>query len=88
MHLEPPPPWAPIDMWAAEQKVILSQFILAALNDLPPLPVKVDTGVVLVDTQRGYAWLQLLELMGLRPDSSRAVADAATAAVEPEPAVT
>jgi hypothetical protein len=73
----------PVDAWAAERKVIPSQFILATLNALPPLPVKVETGVVLVDTQRGYAWLQLLELMGLRPDSSRAVTVREQSAPEP-----
>jgi hypothetical protein len=72
MHPEPPAPWIPADIWASERGVTATQFILAAQSDLPPLPVKSEDGVVLVDTHRAFAWLALLELMGLRPDSNRA----------------
>jgi hypothetical protein len=82
MHPEPPVSWMPADAWAAERNVTATQFILAAQSELPPLPARSKDGVVLVDTHRGYAWLQLLELMGLRPDSNR-VPNTASAAPEP-----
>jgi hypothetical protein len=82
MHPKPPVPWMPADAWAAERNVTPSQFILAAKSKLPPLPARSKDGDVLVDTHRGYAWLQLLELKGLRPDSNRAPK---TASAAPEP---
>lgn len=72
-HPNPPATWLPADRWAAERGVTASQFIRAAQADLPLIPAKTEDGVVLVDTARAFAWLQLLELLALRPDSHRAV---------------
>jgi hypothetical protein len=80
MLTEPPVSWIPADTWAAERNVTATQFILAAHCESPPLPAKAGDGVVLVDTRRGYAWPQLLELKGLRPDSNRAPKAASAAA--------
>jgi hypothetical protein len=74
MSIEPPPLWMSIPEWIAAKNVTQEQIAAAESCGLS-LPIEEIDGTPMLDTRKGYVWLQLLELHGGRPRRTGARAD-------------